>query len=96
MKNEKIAAVVEKAVNDIKAACAENDGDYGIILVAAIPGDGERVNRHTIVVGNGATLASAMTLSMVDTEALEAVSTMALKALPLAKRMKPIFDALNK
>jgi hypothetical protein len=36
-----------------------------------------------------------MTLSMVDTEALEAVSTMALKTLPLAKRMKPIFDVLN-
>ena len=95
MKNEKVAAVVENAVENIKAACAENEGDYGIIMIAAIPGDNERVNRHTIVVGNGATLASAMTLSMVDTEALEAVATMALKALPLAKRMKPIFDALN-
>ena len=95
MKNEKVAAVVENAVENIKKAVGENEGDYGIILVAAIPGDGERVNRHTIVVGNGATLASAMTLSMVDTEALEAVATMALKALPLAKRMKPIFDALN-
>lgn len=96
MKNEKVAAVVKNAVENIKAACAENAGDYGIIMIAAIPGDGDKVDRHTIVVGNGATLASATTLAMVDTEALAGIAGIALKTLPLAKRMKPIFDALNK
>lgn len=95
MKNEKVAAVVDKAVENIKAACAENEGDYNIIMVTAIPGDDEKINRHTIVAGNGAKLASALTLSMVDTEALEDIAIMALKALPLAKKMKTVFDALN-
>ena len=96
MKNEKIAAVVKNAVENIKAACAGNAGDYGIIMIAAIPGDGEEIDRHTIVVGNGATLASATTLAMVDTEALADIAGMALKTLPLAKRLKPIFDAMDK
>ena len=96
MKNEKVNAAVENALENIKAACAENnDVDYGIIMIAAIPGDGDTVHRHTIVVGNGATLASATTLAMLDTESLEEIATMALKALPMVKRMKPFLDALK-
>jgi hypothetical protein len=94
MKNEKVAAVVENAVKNIKDVCAENEGDYGIIVIAAIPGDGENVKRHTVVVGNGASLASATTLAMLDAESLETIVTTALKTLPLAKVLKPMFDAL--
>lgn len=95
MKNEKVAAVVENAVNNIKTVCSENSGDYGIIVIAAIPGDDEKVSRHTVVVGDRATLASTVTLAMMDTEILESVANTALKTLPLAKKLKPIFDALD-
>lgn len=95
MKNEKVAAVVENAVNNIKTVCSENAGDYGIIVIAAIPGDDEKVSRHTVVVGDRATLASTVTLAMMDTEILESVANTALKTLPLAKKLKPIFDALD-
>lgn len=95
MKNEKVAAVVENAVKDIKTVCAENAGDYGIIVIAAIPTDDENVRRCTVVAGDKASLASATTLAMLDAEALENIISTAMRTLPLAKKLKPIFDALD-
>ena len=96
MKNEKVAVAVKNAVENIKAACnGNNEADYGIIVIAAIPDDDEEVNRHTIIAGNKSALISATTLAMLDSEVLEDIATMALKTLPLAKNLKPFFDEFN-
>jgi hypothetical protein len=96
MKNEKVAVAVKNAVENIKAVCNGNDeADYGIIVIAAIPDDGEEVNRYTTIAGNKSALVSATTLAMLDYEVLENIITMALKTLPLAKSLKPFFDKFD-
>lgn len=101
--NQKVAAILAETVENLKALDPNPEFDGAVVIMASIPtGDG-KIDRHTVAVGKGPSIATAITMSMVECPGLEGAIKVAQKTLPLAKILKmaneksdnPLADMLN-
>ena len=101
--NQKVAAILAETVENLKALDPNPEFDGAVVIMASIPTGDEKVARHTVAVGNGPTLATAISMSMAECSGLERAINVAQKALPLAKILNmaneesgnPLTDILN-
>lgn len=83
--NQKVAAILAETVENLKALDPNPEFNGAVVIMASIPTEDEKVARHTVAVGKGPSIATAVAMSMVECPGLEGAIKVAQKALPLAK-----------
>jgi len=84
--DQKLDVILGQAIEEIKSVTnCDQEIEGSIVIMAALPtGDG-KISRHTVTIGRGASIASTMTLAMIDEPKLEKLTEMVLSKLPLMK-----------